>query len=98
MPLSHTVFPSSSPADVVRQALIGSLHQMHRPELADVVAAADLAYDFTGVWLRPADASLSTDWLEQQLLNAALASGLPLTSIHVLETAGRGSATGEMDQ
>ena len=46
MPLSRTVSPASSPAAAVRQALIDSLYAAHRPELADVVAHADLTYDF----------------------------------------------------
>jgi len=92
MPLSAVLPPFSSPADAVRQALIGSLYKIHRPELADVVAAADLAFDFAGVWLRPLDASLNPQWLERQLLEAALESGLPLASIRVLEAAaGQGS-------
>ncbi len=90
MPLSRTVFSSSSPADVVRQALIGSLYKVHRPELADVVAAADLAFDSSGVWLWPADASLDAAWLEAKLLAAALESGLPLSWIRVVSTDGRG--------
>jgi len=93
-PLPH---PSSlfSPADVVRQALIGSLYRVHRPELADVVASADLTFDFSGVWLRPLDGSLSPAWLEGQLAEAALESGLPFASIRVLEAAGQGIGAGE---
>ncbi len=63
MPLSRTLSRASSPADAVRQALIGSLYKVHRPELADVVASADLTFDCSGVWLRPQDASLSSTWL-----------------------------------
>ena len=99
MPLFRTLFAASSPADAVRQALIGSLYKIHRPELADVVAAADLTYDWAGVWLRPADGTLSAAWLEGQLIEAALESGLPLTSIRVFAAAGQGSgSTGETDR
>jgi len=70
---------------------MGSLHRIHRPELADVVASADLTFDFSGVWLRPLDPSLSPAWLEGQLAEAALESGLPLASIRVLAAAGQGS-------
>ncbi len=48
MPLSLVVPPASSPADAIRQALIGSFYDAHRPELADLVASADLALDFPG--------------------------------------------------
>ena len=69
------------------------------PELADLVAAADLTYDWAGVWLRPQDSSLSSTWLERQLLEAALESGLPLASIRVLAAAaGQGSGAGEPDR
>ena len=84
MPLSRTPFPPCSPADAVRQALIGSLYRVHRPELADLVASADLAVDLSVVWLRPLDRSLSSAWLEQRLLSAALEGGLPVEWIHVL--------------
>ncbi len=63
-----------------------------------MVASADLAYDWAGVWLRPQDSSLSSTWLERQLLEAALESGLPLASIHVLATAGQGRGSEETDQ
>ncbi|MGI9073063.1 MAG: hypothetical protein ACR2JB_17555 [Bryobacteraceae bacterium] len=68
---------------------------MHRPELADLVATADLAFDFAGVWLRPLDPTLSSEWLEAQLVEAALESGLPLASIRVLAAAGQGIGAGE---
>ncbi len=88
MPLSRTLSAASSPADAVRQALIGSLYKIHRPELADVVAAADLDLDFPGLWLRPGDSfrSLSAAWLEPRLLSAAIESGLPVEWIHVLSS------------
>jgi len=99
MPLFRTLSAASSPADAVRQALIGSLYKIHRPELADLVASADLAVDLPGVWLRPADRSLSPAWLEGKLFEAALESGLPLTSIRVFAAAGQGSgSTGETDR
>ena len=95
MPLSRTLFHPPSPADAVRQALIGSLYKIHRPELADLVAAADLAFAFAGVWLRPMDATVSPAWLEAQLAEAALESGLPLVSIRVLEGTGQGRGESE---
>jgi len=77
----------------------GAERRVGRPELADVVAAADLTYDWAGVWLRPADGTLSAAWLEGQLIEAALESGLPLTSIRVFAAAGQGSgSTGETDR
>ncbi|MDQ2842870.1 MAG: hypothetical protein M3Y72_17890 [Acidobacteriota bacterium] len=65
---------------------MASLHQAHRPELADLVENADLALDFPGVWIRPGAsfASLSPAWLEPHLLSAAIEGGLPLEWIHVL--------------
>lgn len=98
MPLSRTLFHPPSPADAVRQALIGSLYKIHRPELADVVASADLTFDFSGVWLRPLDPSLSPAWLEGRLAEAALESGLPFASIRVLEGIGQGSGAGERNR
>ena len=77
-------FPSPAPADALRAALISSLHQAHRPELADVIDSADLAVDRRGLWVRPADAALDPAWLEGQLQSAALAGGLSVASIHVL--------------
>ena len=75
---------SPAPADALRAALMSSLHQAHRPELADVIDSADLAVDRRGLWVRPADASLDPGWLEGQLQSAALAGGLSVESIHVL--------------
>jgi hypothetical protein len=92
MPLSRVLSPASSPADAVRQALIGSLYAAHRPELADLVAAADLSLDFPGLWLRPQDSSVGSAWLERKLLDAALASGLPLAWIRVLAPGREGNA------
>jgi len=73
-----------SPLDQVRSTLIASLYKGHRPELADLVAAADLALDFPGVWVRPHDPGLSAGWLEGKLWAAAVESGLPLAWIRVL--------------
>jgi hypothetical protein len=73
-----------APADVWRAALMSSLHQAHRPELADVVRSADLAVHETGLWVRPMDASLNPGWLEAKLFAAALEHGLPVDAIHVL--------------
>ncbi len=99
MPRSRTLSAASSPADAVRQALIDSLHAAHRPELADLVAAADLALDFPGVWLRPAAAGLDAAWLERTVLAASVANGLPLEWIRVLAgAAGQGSAPLENQQ
>ena len=91
MPLSLTLSAPSSPAEVLRAALIDSLHAAHRPELADLVASADLAFDFPGVWLRPAAADLDAVWLEQTVLAASVANGLPLQWIRVLTGVGQGS-------
>jgi len=72
--------------------LIDSLHAAHRPELADVVAAADLAPEFPGLWLRPAAGDLDSAWLERTLFAASVANGLPLEWIRVLSgAAGQGS-------
>ncbi len=95
MPLSRTLYSASSPADAVRAALIDSLHAVHRPELADLVASADLALDFPGVWLRPAADGLDAAWLEQTVFEASVANGLRLEWIRVLAGAGQGSAPGE---
>ncbi len=95
MPLSLVLPLPSSPADALRSALIGSLHAAHRPELADVVASADLAVDLPGVWLRPLDRSLSPAWLEGKLFEAAVEAGLPLSWIRVLSGAGQGSEPAE---
>lgn len=96
MPLSLVLSALSSPADALRAALIDSLHAAHRPEVADVVAAADLALDFPGLWLRPAAAGLDSAWLEQTVFEASVANGLPLQCIRVLAgAAGQGSAPPE---
>ena len=84
MPLSLVLSPPSSPADALRAALIDSLHAAHRPELADLVASADLALDFPGVWLRPVAGDLDSAWLERTLLAASVANGLPLEWVRVL--------------
>jgi hypothetical protein len=73
-----------SPLDQLRSALIISLYKGHRPELADLVEAADLALDFPGIWVRPHDPGLSAAWLEGKLWAAAVESGLPLAWIRVL--------------
>ena len=61
-----------------------SLYHAHRPELADIVALADLTLDFPGVLLRPRDASLSSAWLEAKLWAAALEDGVPVSWIQVV--------------
>ncbi len=98
MPLSLVLSAPSSPADALRAALIDSLHAAHRPELADLVASADLALDFPGVWLRPAAAGLDAAWLEQTVFAASVANGLPLEWIRVLAGAGQGSEPPENQQ
>jgi len=75
---------SLAQADALRAALVSSLHQVHRPELADVIDSADLALDRRGLWVRPADASLDPGWLEEQLRSAAVVGGLSVQSIYVL--------------
>ncbi len=83
MPLSPTPAPSS-PSDSVRSALMDALLHAHRPELADIVALADLTLDFPGVWLRPRDPSLSSTWLAAKLWSAALEEGVPVSWIQVV--------------
>jgi len=78
----------AAPADALRAALMSSLHQVHRPELADIIDSAELTFDRRGLWVRPADAALDPAWLAEQLEAAALEHGLPFAAIHVL----RGSA------
>ncbi len=96
MPLSRVLSAPSSPADALRAALIDSLHAAHRPELADLVAPADLALAFSGVWLRPAADDLDSAWLERTMLEASVANGVPLEWIRVLAGAvGQGSAPPE---
>jgi hypothetical protein len=63
---------------------MGSLVAAHRPELADLVASADLDLDFPGLWLRPHD---SAAWLAGKLFAVAVESGLPLEWIRVLPEA-----------
>ena len=89
MPLSLLLPPS--PVQALRRALIASLYAAHRPELADVVAAADLALELPGLWLRPADSSLSSAWLEETLWAAAVSSGLALSWIRVLAAGSEGA-------
>jgi hypothetical protein len=84
------LFPPSSPSDLLRAALMRSLAAAHRPELADLVAAADLDLDFPGLWLQPHHSGLSAAWLEAKLWAAAVESGLPLAWIRVLPESGRG--------
>ncbi len=90
--LTH-FFPVFSPARALRHALMSSLYAAHRPELADVVDSAELALDFPGVWLRPADPALSPAWLEEKLEAAALASVVAVDWIRVVRAAGQGSGT-----
>jgi hypothetical protein len=40
-----------SPLDQVRSTFIASFYQGHRPELADLVASADLELDLPGLWI-----------------------------------------------
>jgi len=77
VPLRRT--PSASPSWV-------RCTQAHRPELADLVASADLDLDFPGLWLRPQASfrSLNPAWLEPRLLSAAVEGGLRVEWIHVL--------------
>jgi hypothetical protein len=67
-----------------------SLVAAHRPELADLVASADLDLEFPGLWLRPHDASIGAAWLAGKLFAAAIESGLPLEWIRVLPESERG--------
>ena len=91
MPLSLVLSAASSPADALRAALVHSLHAAHRPELADVVASADLALDFPGVWLRPAAGGLDAAWLERPFGRLGR-DRLPLEWVRVLSgAAGQGS-------
>ena len=83
-------FPLLSPSDTLRAALMHSLVAAHRPELADLVASADLDLDFPGLWLRPHDSGLNAIWLEPRLFSAAAESGLPLAWIRVLSGNWRG--------
>gem|GEM_PF-4249346 len=83
MPFSPTPAPLS-PADALRLALMDSLHHAHRPELADIVASAELDLDYPGVWVRPLDASLGSAWLERKLCAAAVEDGVPVSWIRVL--------------
>jgi hypothetical protein len=78
------VFPPLSPSDALRTALMSSLVAAHRPELADLVASADLDLDFPGLWLRPHASGVSAAWLAGKLFAAAVESGLPLEWIRVL--------------
>lgn len=63
---------------------MSSLVAAHRPELADLVALADLDLDFPGLWLQPHASGLSAAWLAGKLWDAAVESGLPLEWIRVL--------------
>jgi hypothetical protein len=63
-----------------------SLIAAHRPELADLVASADLDLAFPGIWLQPHTPGVSAAWLAGKLFTAAVESGLPLEWIRVLET------------
>ena len=75
-----------SPTDSVRLALMQSLYYCHRPELADLVEAAELVLDLPGIWLRP-DASfgeVGAAAVERALLEASTEAGLPLAWIRLL--------------
>ena len=87
---SHSLFAPLSPSDALRSALMGSLVAAHRPELADLVAAAELDLEFPGLWLRPHDRGISAAWLAGKLFAAAVESGLPLEWIRVLPESERG--------
>lgn len=85
-----TAFPLASPSDAFRAALMGSLIAAHRPELADLVASADLDLDYPGLWLRPHASDLNAGWLAGTLWAAAVESGMPLAWIRVLPGTGPG--------
>jgi hypothetical protein len=82
MPLfaSSPLIPSLT--DALRSTLITTLHERHRPELADLVACADLL-DGTGLSVGIAGA-VDSAWLAQQLLSAAVEAGVPLQRIQIL--------------
>jgi hypothetical protein len=65
---------------------MASLYRAHRPELADLVASAELDLDYPGIWIRPGASfgSVSAAWLEPRLLAAATEGGLSLEWVHVL--------------
>jgi hypothetical protein len=69
-----------------------SLIAAHRPELADLVASADLGLELPGICLKPHTPGLSAAWLEGKLFTAAVESGLPLEWIRFLETGQGGEA------
>jgi hypothetical protein len=89
MALPHG-FPLPSPSDALRAALMHSLVAAHRPELADLVASAELDLEFPGIWLRPHATGLNAAWLAGTLWAAAVESGLPLEWIRVLPGTGQG--------
>jgi len=83
MPLFASSPLTLTPTDVVRATLIAALHERHRPELGDLVAAADLLLDETGLWVGVPE-SVNSAWLWEELLGAALEAGVPLQRIQVL--------------
>ena len=76
--------PDSTAA--LRSNLIATFYHDHRPELADLVAAAELLPDADGFWVQPSAAfvGLSPAWLERKLFAAAVSSGLAVEWVHVL--------------
>jgi hypothetical protein len=96
MPPTASVRPTS-PLARLRSALVTSLYQDHRPELADLIASAELFLESSGLWVQPEAGfgTVSPAWLEPHLLTAALEAGLPLDWIRVLSTASGTSPGGE---
>ena len=82
MPLFASSPLTSTPTDTVRTALTAALHDRHRPELGDLLAAADLLFDGTHLWVGISGA-IDSAWFADQLLGAALEANMPLERIEV---------------
>ncbi len=52
-----------------------------------MVASADLAFDFSGVWLCPADATLSSGWLVSFSLNQETLGSDRLLALEIAHSA-----------
>lgn len=86
MPASPSYLPPLPLDNPLRQALMASLTHEHRPELADLLASADLFLEGRGLWVRPAAgfSGVSPAWLASHLQTAACEAGLALDWIQIL--------------
>ena len=70
-------------ACVVRHILCDELHEMHRPEIADLLEAAEFAFAGRVLWIHPQTAQEQSTGCEIVLNLAALRAGLPIDAAYL---------------